>query len=152
MRSTFSSDTLRLECLPALDNKLPVSLSCLSHFIIETEQYCLVDNACREYLFLAEFFIVQGPQALELFNQILGKTLNLLVITRRYAEFSAALVGISESFPSELVNRLLAELQEEVECFILRMAAIFPGRKEQLIFVINNYDMVLGVLMYELLF
>ncbi|KAJ4444473.1 hypothetical protein ANN_06265 [Periplaneta americana] len=36
MRSTFSSDTLRLECLPALDNKLPVSLSCLSHFIIET--------------------------------------------------------------------------------------------------------------------
>ncbi|XP_069688435.1 vacuolar protein sorting-associated protein 52 homolog isoform X2 [Periplaneta americana] len=195
--------------------------------LFRSEQYCLVDNACREYLFLAEFFIVQGPQALELFNQILGKTLNLLVknletfvqdcydaialflcihlilryqlmchkravpaldrfwdtlqaviwprfeyifrlniqsikdcdptkfnkelgphyITRRYAEFSAALVGISESFPSELVNRLLAELQEEVECFILRMAAIFPGRKEQLIFVINNYDMVLGVLM-----
>lgn len=68
-------------------------------------------------------------------------------ITRRYAEFSAALVGISESFPSELVNRLLAELQEEVECFILRMAAVFPQRKEQLIFLINNYDMVLGILM-----
>lgn len=71
----------------------------------------------------------------------------MVQITRRYAEFSAALVGISESFPSELVNRLLAVLQEEVECFILRMAAVFPQRKEQLIFLINNYDMVLGILM-----
>lgn len=68
-------------------------------------------------------------------------------ITRRYAEFSAALVGISENFPNELVNRLLAELQEEVELFILRMAGIFPQRKEQLIFLINNYDMILHIIM-----
>jgi hypothetical protein len=195
--------------------------------LFRSEQYALVDNACREYLFLVEFFMVQGKQALSLFSQILGETLNLLVknlekfvqdcydaialflcvhlilryqlmchkravpaldqywdklqtaiwprfeyifrlniqsvkecdptklsqemgphyITRRYAEFSAALVGISESFPSELVNGLLAELQQEVECFILRMAAVFPQRKEQLIFLINNYDMVLGILM-----
>jgi len=195
--------------------------------LFRSEQYALVDNSCREYLFLVEFFMVQGKQAFSLFNQILGETLNLLVknlekfvqdcydaialflcvhlilryqlmchkravpaldhywdklqtviwprfeyifrlniqsvkecdptklsqemgphyITRRYAEFSAALVGISESFPSELVNRLLAELQQEVECFILRMAAVFPQRKEQLIFLINNYDMVLGILM-----
>ncbi|PSN53047.1 Vacuolar protein sorting-associated protein 52 [Blattella germanica] len=194
--------------------------------LFRSEQYALVDNACREYLFLAEFFVVQGLPAQELFNQILGKTLNLLVknletfvqdcydaialflcvhLILRYqlmchkravpaldrywdtlqaviwprfeyifrlniqsvkdcdptkfnkemgphyvssnSQFSAALVGISESFPSELVNRLLAELQEEVECFILRMAAIFPQRKEQLIFLINNYDMVLSILM-----
>lgn len=68
-------------------------------------------------------------------------------ITRRYAEFSAALVGISENFPNELVNRLLAELQEEVELFILRMAGIFPQRKEQLIYLINNYDMILNIIM-----
>jgi len=68
-------------------------------------------------------------------------------ITWRYAEFSTALVGIIESIPSELVNGLLAELQQEVECFILRMATVFPHRKEQLIFLINNYDMVLGILM-----
>uniref|UniRef100_A0A6M2DQG4 Vacuolar protein sorting-associated protein 52 homolog n=1 Tax=Xenopsylla cheopis TaxID=163159 RepID=A0A6M2DQG4_XENCH len=190
-------------------------------------QYALVDNACREYLFLTELFKVRGTQAQDLFNQILGKTLTLLIknletfvqesydsialflcvhlilryqlmchkrcvpaldmywdslqsaiwprfehifqlniqsirdcdptkfnkemgphyITRRYAEFSAAIVGISEHFPNELVNRLLAELQTEVECFILRMAAIFPQRKEQLIYLINNYDMVLGILM-----
>lgn len=78
------------------------------------------------------------------FNTIL---LIIFQITRRYAEYSAAIVGISEHFPNETVSRLLLELQNEVECFILRMAAIFPSRKEQLIFLINNYDLVLGVLM-----
>ena len=37
-------------------------------------------------------------------------------------------------------------LQIEVENFILRMAAEFPQRKEQLVFLINNYDMLLAVL------
>jgi len=67
-------------------------------------------------------------------------------ITRRYAEFSAALVGLNESFSSDGVNQLLAQLQTEVENFILRMAAEFPQRKEQLVFLINNYDMMLGVI------
>lgn len=195
--------------------------------LFRSEQYALVDNACREYLFICEFFMVQGKEAQRLFNQIMGKTLALLVknletfvqncydtialflcvhlvmhyqllchkravpalddywdkmqmiiwprfeyvfqlniqsvkecdptrfnkemkphyITRRYAEFSAAIVGISENFPNELVTKLCAELLEAVEFFILRMAAIFPQRKEQLIFLINNYDMILGVLM-----
>ncbi|EFA03408.1 vacuolar protein sorting-associated protein 52 homolog [Tribolium castaneum] len=195
--------------------------------LFRSEQYALVDNACREYLFVSEFFMVRGQPALDLFNQIMGKTTGLLkknletfvsdcydtialflcfhlilrykimchkrcvpalddywdnlekiiltrfeyvfrlniasirdcdptkfnlemgphYITRRYAEFSAALVGISENFPNELVNCLLAELQEEVELFILRMAGIFPERKEQLIFLINNYDMILHVIM-----
>lgn len=68
-------------------------------------------------------------------------------ITRRYAEFSAAILGINQSFPDDRVERLLERLQTEVENFILKMAAEFPQRKEQLIFLINNYDMLLGVLM-----
>ncbi|XP_037039849.1 vacuolar protein sorting-associated protein 52 homolog [Bradysia coprophila] len=195
--------------------------------LFRSEQYALVDNACREYLFGTEFFMVRGAQAQDLFNQIMGKTMTLMIknvetyiqdcydtiamflcvqlilryqimchkrcvpaldkywdslqaaiwprfeqifrmntqsvrecdptkfnketgphyITRRYAEFSAAIVGISEHFPNELVSRLLLELQNEVECFILRMAAIFQTRKEQLIYLINNYDLVLGILM-----
>jgi len=67
-------------------------------------------------------------------------------ITRRYAEFSAALVGLNESFSSDRVNQLLSQLQNEVENFILRMAAEFPQRKEQLVFLINNYDMMLAVI------
>lgn len=67
-------------------------------------------------------------------------------ITRRYAEFSAAVVGLNESFSNERVNDLLSQLQNEVENFILRMAAEFPQRREQLIFLINNYDMMLTVI------
>ncbi|GFO17731.1 vacuolar protein sorting-associated protein 52-like protein [Plakobranchus ocellatus] len=67
-------------------------------------------------------------------------------ITRRFAEFSAAIVGINASYPSEHVRRSLGQLQAEVENFILKMAAEFPHRKDQLIFLINNYDMMLNVL------
>uniref|UniRef100_A0A2H6N5V8 Vps52 C-terminal domain-containing protein n=1 Tax=Micrurus carvalhoi TaxID=3147026 RepID=A0A2H6N5V8_9SAUR len=38
-------------------------------------------------------------------------------------------------------------MQTEVEKFVLRVAAEFSSRTEQLIFLINNYDMMLGVLM-----
>ncbi|XP_035210728.1 vacuolar protein sorting-associated protein 52 homolog isoform X3 [Stegodyphus dumicola] len=196
--------------------------------LFRSQQYALVDNACREYLFIVEFFMVSGSSALDLFNAVLGKTLSMFLknmeqyvqdcydsialflsihiihryqvlmhkrdvpaldkywesllhifwprfeyilrlniesirdcdpqkftnidkrphyITRRYAEFSAAIVGINENFPSERVARLLAALQVEVENFILRMAAEFPDHKDQLIFQINNYDMMLNVML-----
>ena len=50
-------------------------------------------------------------------------------------------------FPCSKVNKVLADLQVEVENFILRMAAEFPLR---LIFQINNYDMMLAVLMVSI--
>lgn len=56
-------------------------------------------------------------------------------------------MSINENFPSDRVASLLAALQGEVENFILKMAAEFQGRKEQLIFLINNYDMMLSVLL-----
>lgn len=194
--------------------------------LFRSEQYALVDNACREYLFLIEFFKAREIQALDIFNQVMGKTLTLMMknlqsfvddcydtialflclhlvmryqltchkravpaldkywetltdiirprfqmvfqlniqsikdcdplklkketgphyITRRYAEFSAAMVSVVEGFPCEEATQLLAELREAVQCFLFRMAAIFQNRNQQLIFLINNYDLVLGVL------
>lgn len=52
--------------------------------LFRSEQYALVDNACREYLFVSEFFMVRGQQAIQLFNQILGKTVNLLIVSTYY--------------------------------------------------------------------
>lgn len=46
--------------------------------LFRSEQYAMVDNACREFLFISDFFKVRGPQAQELFNQILGRTMTLL--------------------------------------------------------------------------
>merc|ERR1712012_779386 len=44
------------------------------------------------------------------------------------------------------MNRLLAVLQEEVESLILRLASKFPGRRDQLLFLINNYDVVMSLI------
>ena len=46
--------------------------------IFRSEQYALLENACREYVFLSEFFMVQGTQADDLFFLVFGKTLGLL--------------------------------------------------------------------------
>ncbi|XP_047460672.1 vacuolar protein sorting-associated protein 52 homolog [Mugil cephalus] len=196
--------------------------------LFRSQHYALLDNGCREYLFLTDFFMVAGNSALDLFNSIMGKTLSMILksmstyvsdcydsiavflcihiilrfraitakrnipaldkywdavlellwprfelilemnihsirntdpqklgvldtrphyITRRYAEFSSAIVSINQTFPNERTNTLLGQLQVEVENFVLKMAAEFPSRRDQLIFLINNYDMMLSVLM-----
>ncbi|XP_058864874.1 vacuolar protein sorting-associated protein 52 homolog [Acipenser ruthenus] len=196
--------------------------------LFRSQHYALLDNSCREFLFLCDFFMVTGNSAQDLFNIIMGKTLTMFLkhistyvsdcydsiavflcihiilrfkavtakrnipaidkywetvleilwprfelilelniqsirntdpqrlgtldtrphyITRRYAEFSSAIVSINQTFPNEKTHTLLGQLQVEVENFVLRMAAEFPSRKEQLVFLINNYDMMLSVLM-----
>uniref|UniRef100_A0A8C7Y0G9 Vacuolar protein sorting-associated protein 52 homolog n=1 Tax=Oryzias sinensis TaxID=183150 RepID=A0A8C7Y0G9_9TELE len=196
--------------------------------LFRSQHYALLDNGCREFLFLCDFFMVAGNSALDLFNSIMGKTLSMFLksmstyvsdcydsiaiflcihiilrfraitakrnipaldkyweallellwprfelilemnihsvrntdpgrlgvldtrphyITRRYAEFSSAIVSINQTFPNERTNTLLGQLLVEVENFVLKMAAEFPSRKDQLIFLINNYDMMLSVLM-----
>ncbi|XP_068188454.1 vacuolar protein sorting-associated protein 52 homolog [Antennarius striatus] len=196
--------------------------------LFRSQHYALLDNGCREFLFLSDFFMVAGNSALDLFNSIMGKTLGMFLksmstyvsdcydsiavflcihiilrfraitakrnipalnkyweavlellwprfemilemnihsirntdpqklglldtrphyITRRYAEFSSAIVSINQTFPNERTNALLGQLQVEVENFVLKMAAEFPSRRDQLIFLINNYDMMLSVLM-----
>ncbi|MBN3295247.1 VPS52 protein, partial [Amia calva] len=196
--------------------------------LFRSQHWALLDNGCREFLFLCDFFMVTGSPALDLFNSIMGKTLSMFLkqisgyvcgcydsiavflcihiilrfraitgkrsvpaldryweavlellwprfelilemniqsirntdpqrlglldtrphyITRRYAEFSSAIVSINQTFPSERTHTLLGQLQVEVENFVLKMAAEFPSRKDQLIFLINNYDMMLSVLM-----
>lgn len=62
--------------------------------LFRSEQYALVDNACREYLFVSEFFMVRGPQALELFNQIMGKTLGLLMVSYYYYYIIISIIDI----------------------------------------------------------
>ena len=187
-----------------------------------------MENACREYLFLSEFFMVQGNAAQDLFTQVFGKTLHLLskgvgqyvmesydsialflcvhliarfkelchqqkdvyaldrywdtlhglfwprlqiviksnvqsvkdcdpqkmkitdlrphYITRRYAEFSTAFISINEKFPESNLSTILLDMEQEIGNFIMKMASSFRDRKEQLIFVINNYDIILSIM------
>jgi vacuolar protein sorting-associated protein 52 len=68
-------------------------------------------------------------------------------ITRRYAEFSTTLLSINDSLPSPRLYTTLTQLQIEVQNFILRLASEFSQRKDQLISLINNYDLMLSVIL-----
>ncbi|TNN54224.1 Vacuolar protein sorting-associated protein 52 [Liparis tanakae] len=47
--------------------------------LFRSQHYALLDNGCREFLFLADFFMVAGNSALDLFNSIMGKTLSMFL-------------------------------------------------------------------------
>lgn len=42
--------------------------------------FTLLDNSCREYLFLADFFMVE-KNAKDLFTAVFGKTLSLFLVS-----------------------------------------------------------------------
>lgn len=47
-------------------------------YLFRSIQYALVDNACREYLFLSELFMLEGQNAQDLFNMVFNKTTQIL--------------------------------------------------------------------------
>lgn len=47
--------------------------------LFRSQQYALLDNACREYLFVIEFFMCSGSAAQDLFNLIMSKTLTMFL-------------------------------------------------------------------------
>ena len=67
-------------------------------------------------------------------------------VTRRYAEFSTAFISINEKFPESNLSTILLDMEQEIGNFIMKMASSFQQRKEQLIFVINNYDIILSIM------
>lgn len=48
--------------------------------LFRSQHYALLDNGCREFLFLCDFFMVAGNSALDLFNSIMGKTLGMFLV------------------------------------------------------------------------
>lgn len=59
--------------------------------MFRSEQYALVDNGCREYLFICEFFAVKGEHALDVFKGIMNPTLNLLNVSILFSLYVAIL-------------------------------------------------------------
>lgn len=76
-------------------------------------------------------------------------------ITRRFAEFFAGFVAIqlesgADTTHADLFTSILLQLKQEMDGLLLRMAAEFRERKHQLVFLINNYDMVQSVMLERL--
>ncbi|XP_050542864.1 vacuolar protein sorting-associated protein 52 homolog [Daktulosphaira vitifoliae] len=66
-------------------------------------------------------------------------------VMRRYAELVSVIISYSDNNRCE--HELLCNLTEEVLGLVLRIATMFSTRKDRLIFLINNYDLVLRILM-----
>lgn len=49
--------------------------------------FALLDNSCREYLFLADFFMAQNNTAKDLFTAVFGKTLSLFLVSNPCLKF-----------------------------------------------------------------
>ena len=48
--------------------------------LFRSVHYALMDHACREYLFVIDFFKMPQSGAMDIFQQVLGKTLELLQV------------------------------------------------------------------------
>ena len=66
-------------------------------------------------------------------------------VTRRYAEYAASVNLINEHFSSESISMIMLEMQQSIEVTIQQIATVFPDRKSQLVFFVNNYDVILSV-------
>lgn len=85
-------------------------------------QFSLVDNACREFLFLSDFFIVTGQTANEIFGQVMGKALEVVskTVAVAIAESHDALalllcIQIVQRFKIIMLNRNVPALDRSVQ-------------------------------------
>ncbi|XP_013412635.1 vacuolar protein sorting-associated protein 52 homolog isoform X2 [Lingula anatina] len=158
--------------------------------LFRSQHYALLDNCCREYLFIVDFFMVSGSAAQDLFNAVMGKTMSsflkqmdlftnecfdsiaiflcIHIIYRFQVAMHKRSVPALDKYWETLLEILWPRfeqilhmnIQSVKDCdpsrlgpidtrphYIVRRYAEFSARKEQLIFLINNYDMMLSVIM-----
>lgn len=74
-------------------------------------------------------------------------------MSRRFAEFITSFTAIrieNASDEDEVFVAMIQRLKQDMDGVLLRMAAEFSERKHQLVFLINNYDMISSVMLERL--
>jgi hypothetical protein len=67
-------------------------------------------------------------------------------VTRRYAEFAASLLHLNVNYGDGQLDLNLERLRVAVDDLLVKLSRMFRQQKQQTIFLINNYDLVLSVL------
>lgn len=67
-------------------------------------------------------------------------------VMRRYAEFTASLLQLNVNYGDGQLELNLERLRVAVDDLLVKLARMFSRPKQQTIFLINNYDMILAVL------
>ncbi|KAK3284173.1 hypothetical protein CYMTET_8164, partial [Cymbomonas tetramitiformis] len=75
-----------------------------------------------------------------------GEELHAHYVARRYAEFTASLLQLNADYGESQVDAIIERLRGAACQLLLRLSALYVDSRKQLLFLINNYDMVLTVL------
>ncbi|KAJ1654076.1 Vacuolar protein sorting-associated protein 52 [Dispira simplex] len=67
-------------------------------------------------------------------------------VTRRYAEFVASLLTLNQSQETSVITQSIQRLRDGLEAMLLRISEGFGDRVTTLIFLINNYDLIITIL------
>ena len=86
--------------------------------LFRSVHYALMDNACREYLFIADFFSLTSAAAQEMFDSIFTKTQAFLLVSRLFLIFSYIFVSLSHRNTLSLIWRAVLILLEYFCVFI----------------------------------
>lgn len=70
-------------------------------------------------------------------------------VTRRYAELLASILVLNKEFPSALkhfgIDKEMKPLRVAVSSLLGRLGDLLPDQQEKVLFLINNYDIILSV-------
>ncbi|KAK4786300.1 hypothetical protein SAY86_002989 [Trapa natans] len=67
-------------------------------------------------------------------------------VMRRYAEFTASLIRLNVEYGDGQLDLNLERLRMAVDDLLVKLAKMFPKPKQQIVFLINNYDVAIAVL------
>ncbi|KNC96426.1 uncharacterized protein SPPG_08323 [Spizellomyces punctatus DAOM BR117] len=79
-------------------------------------------------------------------NLLPSKDFHPHYVTRRYAEFAASILTLNQGYDDALLINSLLRLRTEIEHLLMRMSGEFNDKKSRLVFLINNFDLVVAVL------
>ncbi|CAI0402966.1 unnamed protein product [Linum tenue] len=66
-------------------------------------------------------------------------------VMRRYAEFTASLIHLNVEYGDGQLELNMERLRMAIDDLIIKLAKTFPKLKQQIVFLINNYDMTIAV-------
>ncbi|CAK7340320.1 unnamed protein product [Dovyalis caffra] len=67
-------------------------------------------------------------------------------VMRRYAEFTASLIHLNVEYGDGQLELNMERLRMAIDDLLMKLAKTFPKPKQQIVFLINNYDMTIAVL------
>lgn len=67
-------------------------------------------------------------------------------ITRKYADYITAILTLNNGFDDTLLLNNLNRLRSELEILLFKISAVYKQRKQRILFLLNNYNLIITIL------